>query len=97
VLFRSFLTGHLLSWRNITETENYTHSLANFVPDILRHTDLPQLAAACAPRRIVLAGAVDAAGTDLPLERVRHDYDSPNIQIEENATWNFEALSRFSR
>ncbi len=92
-----FLAGHLLSWRNITETENYTHPFANFIPDILRHTDLPQLASACAPRRIVLAGVVDAAARDLPLERVRRDYDSPNIQIEENATWNAETLSRFSQ
>lgn len=92
---RLYLVEPLVSWRNIVETENYTHPFSNFVPDILRHTDLPQLAAQCAPRPVVLAGVVDAAGIDIPADRVRREYNSPNVQIEESAAWNFEALSQF--
>ena len=89
------LASHLLSWRNLAETENYTQPFANFIPDILRHTDLPQLAAACAPRSIVLAGVVDAAQMEVTADGVRKHYNSPNIRIEEGAVWNAESLSRF--
>jgi dienelactone hydrolase len=85
-----YLAGHLLSWRNIVETENYTHPLSNFVPDVLRHTDLPQVAARV--RRLTLAGVVDAAGMDVPLDRVRQSY--PTALVEEKINWNFDRLSR---
>jgi len=85
-----YLAGHLLSWRNIVETEDYTHPLSNFVPDVLRHTDLPQLAASVP--RLMLAGVVDAAGIDLPADRVRQIY--PTAEIKEKVNWNFEGLSR---
>ena len=90
-----YLTGHLVSWRNIVETENYTHPLANFVPDVLRHTDLPNLAASIAPRKVTLAGVVDAAGKPIATERVKEIYAAPNIEIRPEEAWDIDSLSRF--
>jgi cephalosporin-C deacetylase-like acetyl esterase len=59
---RVYLAGGLSSYRNIIETENHNHPFANFVPDVLEHTDLPELIAGLAPRRVVIAGPVNAAG-----------------------------------
>ena len=89
-----YLSGHLVSWRNIVETENYTHPLANFVPNVLRHTDLPNLARSLAPRKITLAGAVDAAGKPIPIERVQEIYASPNIETRTEEAWDIDSLSR---
>jgi cephalosporin-C deacetylase-like acetyl esterase len=56
-----YLSRGLASWRSLVESEEYSHPLANFVPNILRSTDLPQLARSLAPRPIVTADAWDAA------------------------------------
>ena len=45
-----YLSHPLASWRSLAETETYSHPLANFVPDVLRATDLPQIARSIAPR-----------------------------------------------
>ncbi len=47
-----YLAGGLASFRSLLEAEDYAHPLANFVPGILGVTDLPQLAASMAPRRV---------------------------------------------
>ncbi len=57
-----YLAGGLIPFRNLVDTENYDYPFANFVPNLLRHTDLPDVAATVAPRRVTLAGTVDAAG-----------------------------------
>jgi hypothetical protein len=41
---RLHLASQPPSWRSLAEAETYTQPLSNFVPDILRHTDLPQIA-----------------------------------------------------
>jgi hypothetical protein len=61
-----YLARHLVSWRNVVESETYTQPLANFVPDVLRYTDLPEIARSIAPRPVLVAGAVDALGKPLP-------------------------------
>ena len=83
-----YLAGGLISFRNVVETENYTHPFANFVPGLLRHVDLPDLPA---PSRVVLAGAVDAAGQEAPLERVRAVY--PNAKVSSGARWDAASLT----
>jgi hypothetical protein len=45
----------LTSWRSIAEAEGSTAPLANCVPDILRHTDLPQITRSIAPRPVIFA------------------------------------------
>src|SRR5262249_19981787 len=43
-------TGGLLSYRALALTDRYLYGADILVPDILRHFDLPQVAAAVAPR-----------------------------------------------
>ena len=69
-----YLSGGLVSFRNIVDTETFTYPLANFVPKILNHTDLPELAASVAPRAIRLAGATDARGKAMDVTAVRTIY-----------------------
>jgi dienelactone hydrolase len=45
----------LPSFRSLVEMEDYSHPFANFVPDLLRHADLPQLAESLGSRCATLA------------------------------------------
>jgi hypothetical protein len=83
---KTYLSGHLVSWRSITESESYSHPFANFVPDVLRQTDLPQIARSLAPRMVMVAGAVDAAG-----RRVRVD-QAPYANAREGPGWDAASL-----
>jgi len=56
-----YLSRGLPSWRSLVESETYSHPLANFVPNVLRSTDLPQIARSLAPRPIVTGDTWDAA------------------------------------
>jgi len=85
-----YLAGGLLSFRNIVETEYYNHPFANFLPGILRHTDLPELPG---PKRMLLAGTVDAAGKALPEDVVRTAYSkAPHVEIVAQAGWDAATL-----
>jgi hypothetical protein len=83
---KTYLSGHLVSWRSIAESESYSHPFANFVTDVLRQTDLPQIARAMAPRLVMVAGAVDAAG-----RRVRAD-QAPYANAREGPGWDAASL-----
>jgi hypothetical protein len=88
-----YLAGGLSSFRSIAETENYSYPFGNFVPHLLEHTDLPDLARAMAPTHLVLAGTVDAAGRKLAPEAVRKEYGSAaNIQVLPDAQWSAESV-----
>jgi len=88
-----YLTGSLVSYRSIVETEAYEAPFANFVPGILLHTDLPEIAASLAPRRIRLAGTVNAAGETMDVAAVRAAYGAhQHIVIHPEARWDREAL-----
>jgi len=76
---RVYLARHLVSWRSIAESEQYSQPLANFAVDILRHTDLPQIAKSIAPRGVTVSGVVGPNG---------------KLLREEEPAWNFDALSR---
>jgi len=90
-----YLAGGLVSFHNLVETEDYDHPFGNFVPDILLHTDLPELAGTIAPRPVVLAGAVDGAGRKLAPEEVRKEYASAkNIVFLPDALWDTESILR---
>jgi hypothetical protein len=90
-----YLAGGLLSFRNLVEHPHPTHPFANYLFDILRHTDLPQLASSMAPRKITLAGSVDAGGKRLPGDQVRAAYSSANITVTPEPNWDLETFSRF--
>lgn len=44
----------LLSYRSLTQTDRYLYGADVFVPEILQHLDLPQVAAAVSPRPLTL-------------------------------------------
>lgn len=89
-----YLAGPLISYRNIVETENYTHPFASFAPGALS-ADLPDTLRALAPRPVVLAGTVDAAGVRLPVEQVRAAYaDASHVTVEAQAEWTEDRLAR---
>jgi dienelactone hydrolase len=86
-----YLSGGLLSYRNIVETENYTHPFANFVLGVLHHTDLTELPG---PKRVVLGGVVDAAGNALPVDVVRTAYSKVgNVEVMADARWDTATLA----
>jgi hypothetical protein len=88
-----YLAGGLISYRSIVESENYSYSLANFVPSLLRHTDLPDVVAGMTPRRVTLAGSVDATGSAAPERVVSEIYKAAgNARIVERGEWSAEAL-----
>jgi dienelactone hydrolase len=88
-----YLSGGLVSYGSIVETENYRHPLANFVFRLLLETDLPQIARAIAPRRVILSGAVNAAGETMDASVVRRIYErAANVQIVPRAPWDVTAL-----
>lgn len=88
-----YLAGGLISFRSIVDTENYDHSFANFVPNLLRHTDLPDVAASIAPRRVTLAGTVDASGSAMESAAVRGIYSGGHVTVSDKAAWDIDALS----
>jgi hypothetical protein len=82
-----YLAGGLLSYRNILDTENYRQPLANFAWDLFRLTDLPKLVAQASPRRVHLAGAVDAANNRADVTAVRNIYSGENVEISAEPNW----------
>jgi dienelactone hydrolase len=94
-----YLAGGLSSYRNIVETENYRHTFADFIPGILAQTDLPEVVAVLAPRHVIIAGAVNAAGALHPAAEVRNTYaaalERGHLEIREKAEWSAAALLQF--
>lgn len=88
-----YLAGGLISYRNVVETERYNAPFGSFAFGILQHTDLPDVAASLAPRRVYLAGAVDAAGSTMEAAAVRAVYGGEHISIGPEAKWDAEALA----
>jgi dienelactone hydrolase len=91
-----FLAEGLVSFQNVTETEVYTHPFANFIPNLLTHTDLPEIVASMSPRRVTLAGPVDASGASMSLDSARNIYaasqSSGHLTIRSKTEWSTEAL-----
>jgi len=90
-----YLADHLLSWRSLLETEMYRYPLANFVPNVLRSTDLPEIAASLAPRKITIAHILDGAGQPVPVQDARRAYAGSHIELRDQAAWDAAALLRF--
>ena len=47
-----YLAGSPLSFADVLRVEEFGTAFADFVPKLLLHTDLPEIAAAMAPRRV---------------------------------------------
>jgi len=82
-----YLAGGLVSFQSIVDTEDYNHPFGNFVPNLLLHTDLPEMAATMAPRRVILAGTVDGAGRKMAPADVRRQYSGTNVEVLPEAQW----------
>jgi cephalosporin-C deacetylase-like acetyl esterase len=91
-----YLAGGLVSFRDVVDTENYDCAFANFVPNLLRHTDLPDVAAKLAPRRVTLAGTVDAAGHTMESGAVRGIYGGEHVTVRDKADWDVDVLTGWS-
>jgi dienelactone hydrolase len=87
-----YLAGGLVSFQNLLETEVYHHPLANFSWDLVRSIDLPSLAVQSAPRRICLAGAVDASANPVSLPVLERIYSSANVRFLSAPAWDEKAL-----
>jgi dienelactone hydrolase len=90
----TYLAEGLVSFQSILDVEEYKHPTVNFLRGVLQILDLRDLAAMAAPRRVVLAGAVDGAGGPMDVTAVRRAYaGAPNVEVRPEGAWNFEALS----
>jgi hypothetical protein len=88
-----YLADGLISYRSILETENYQQPLSNFDWKLFRATDLPEIAAQSAPRRIHIAGAVDAEGRRMETSAAKSIYSSANIIVSADPDWSETALA----
>ncbi|HEY3439344.1 MAG TPA: acetylxylan esterase [Paludibaculum sp.] len=88
----TYLSGGLSTWASLIAGDEYAEPFANFLPGVLTQTDLPFLATALAPRRLVIAGAVDARGRTLDAKVVRASYGE-GIDVRSTAEWSVAALS----
>jgi hypothetical protein len=88
-----YLDGGLVSWQSLLETDEPTYPLAAIPPGILASTDLPEVAAAVAPRPVFLAGPVDGAGRPLPIEEAQalHRHLS-HVHVVSERGWDRAAL-----
>ena len=64
----------LLSYCTLTSSDRYLHAADVFIPDVLKYLDLPQVAAAIAPRRLALVSPVDAMKAAVDGETASHRY-----------------------
>ncbi len=89
-----YLAGGLVSFRSVLDSDEYKYPMANFLPGLLRVTDLPAIAALTAPRRVILAGAVDGTGFRVPAAAVRSLYAGvPSVEVKEEVNWDLGTLS----
>jgi dienelactone hydrolase len=89
-----YLAEGLTSFADVAAAEDYRQPFGNFIPNLLMHTDLPEVAASVAPRRVVLGGFVNGAGRSLAPAEVRKQYDAPNIEVLADATWDAAGILR---
>jgi cephalosporin-C deacetylase-like acetyl esterase len=65
----------LLSYRTLVRADRYLHGANIFVRNVLRHFDLPQVAAAIAGRRLILVSPVDAMKRPVALRHAAKEYE----------------------
>jgi hypothetical protein len=91
-----YLAGGLASFDNLVQTEVPAYSFANYVPGLLNHTDLPDLTASLAPRKVTLAGTIDASGRRMDLAEVRNLYApavrAGNVVLTPDRAWSAKSL-----
>jgi dienelactone hydrolase len=91
-----YLAHGLISFQSVVETEIYSASFSNFVSGFLNCTDLPEIAASFAPRKLVLAGSVDGTGTEADPAVVRRLYPGKHVDIVPDSGWDLQHRHRFN-
>lgn len=90
-----YLSAGLASYGSVIEAEQYNVPFVNFVPHVLEHTDLPEVAASLAPRRVILAGALNASGAAIDADEVRRLYaQAGNVEVRGEALWDLAAFQQ---
>jgi hypothetical protein len=88
-----YLDGGLASYRSLLAAEEYVCPPANILPGVLACADLPEVAAAAGPRRVILAGPVDGAGAPMRFAAAEALYrGAPNVRIAPQRGWSAGAL-----
>lgn len=64
----------LASYKSLAQVDRYTHGAGIFIRDVLKHFDLPQVAAAIAPRPLTLIAPVDPMKRPVETARARDIY-----------------------
>ncbi|MGA8595913.1 MAG: acetylxylan esterase [Bryobacteraceae bacterium] len=88
-----YLSGGLVSFQSVLETEIYRQPLANFAWRLFANTDLPVLASQSAPRSVHLAGSVDGSDNLMPVNEVRGVYPARNVRISAEPMWDETVLA----
>jgi len=91
-----YLAGGLVSFGNLVQTEVPQYTFANYVPSLLNHIDLPDVTASLAPRKVILAGTIDASGRTIDLAGVRKLYapavNAGNVVLTPDRAWSAKSL-----
>ena len=87
-----YLSGGLVSWSALLADDRYREPFSSFLPGVLIRTDLPDIARLIAPRKLIVAGATDAAGKLLPLAGVQRAYGPP-VEVRPVSAWDLATLS----
>jgi len=88
------LSSGLTTFRSIVEEEDYSYPFGNFVPSILKHTDLPQIASLLGTRRLTLAGSIDGSGSPVPETEVRQTFKRcRNLRVLPDPAWDAEIMA----
>src|ERR1019366_6421312 len=82
----AYLARGLVSWASLLSGDSYTEPFSSFLPGVLNRTDLPFIARLIAPRRVILAGPVDANGKPVAPGVVRSLYGD-SVEFRPNADW----------
>jgi dienelactone hydrolase len=90
----AYLAQGLVSWSSLLEGDSYSEPFSSFLPGVLTKTDLPFVARLASPRRIVVAGAVDARGLPVPIAAVRALYGD-SVEVRGSASWDVNTFSAF--
>jgi len=64
----------LLSYGALASSDRYQHGADVFIPDVLKHFDLPQVAAAVADRRLAILSPLGPMKQRVPLEEALYTY-----------------------
>jgi hypothetical protein len=72
---RAVCDGGLLSYGTLAASDRYLHSSSIMLPEVLKHFDLPQVAAAVGGRRLVLLDPVDAMKSPVDPAIARRTFD----------------------